>query len=352
MKIAQIMLGKGYGGAERAFVDTCLALSKAGHEVVAITDQGFSEQHRIEGKAGITTAPIPIFARWDPIARFRLYQTLKTQRPDIAHIHLRRAMSITASSVNRLRIPLAVSLHNYGNVAAFRRANCLIALTNGHRNYIVQHSGFTKSSMTPEDVTTIPNFSRFPIIKKTTPKNGALKLLAYGRFVPKKGFDVLIEAMALAIKENKQLHLTLIGDGPERSALTQQITNHDLGPHVTLHDWQSDLIPILDRHDVFVLPSRSEPFGIVLLEAMARGLGIITTRTEGPAEFLNSDCCEFVDINSPQQLAKAVVSFEKNRGQLQSKAETAQRCFEHEFSETVVVAQLVQKYQRCLESNS
>lgn len=346
MKVAQIMLGKGYGGAERAFVDICLALADTGHEVLAIIDRDFSAQAQLKRRNNITIAAIPIYARWDPIARYRVKNILQTDRPEIAHVHLRRAMAVAGSSIKKCKIPLIASLHNYGNVTAYSDADGLIALTEGHRKYITQHPGFLQSAMQSNAVTTIPNFSRFPLSGKVIRETDPLKFLAYGRFVPKKGFDVLIEAIALAKKANPNIRLTLIGDGPEKAALMKKIHASQLHDQITVKGWQQNLIPTLDQHDVFVLPSRSEPFGIVLLEAMARGLGIISTRTEGPAEFLDEKCCDFVEIDSADGLAMSINQASTARNDLQQKARRAQHRFKVSFSQAAVIEQLEKKYQR------
>ncbi|MGV6817281.1 MAG: glycosyltransferase [Thiotrichales bacterium] len=349
MRIAQVMLGKGYGGAERAFVDTCLALDEAGHEVLAIIDEQFEAQEQLNNGCKITIAPIRILARWDPLARRQLNKILKVWQPEIAHVHLRRAMAVAGPTLKRSNIPFVASLHNYGNLTAYKNADGLIALTEGHRDYILGHAGFIRSHLKENAVTVIPNFSRFPESRKSIPEVEPLKFVAYGRFVPKKGFDLLIKAIALAAEELPSLRLTLIGDGPEKAKLVSLTTEMHLEDMITIDGWQQDLIPILDQHDIFVLPSRSEPFGIVLLEAMARGLGIISTRTEGPHEFLDDSCCEFAASTTAEGLAQAIIQVSGDRHSLKNKALKAQQRYSTNFSQTAVIKLLEQKYAKHLK---
>jgi len=100
------------------------------------------------------------------------------------------------------------------------------------------------------------------------------RILAIGRLVPYKGFDVLIRAM-------KEIdgHLDLIGEGREGENLAALIEQEGLGHKVTMHGWVDDPGPWLDRASVFVMPSvtRAEAFGLVQLEAMAAGLPVVNT---------------------------------------------------------------------------
>lgn len=339
------MLGRGYGGAERAFVDTCLALSEAGHSVLAIVDEKFYGQEFLQGHQNLNVAPIKILARWDPVAKRKIRRILGDFNPDIAHIHLRRALAVSGTVISRLKIPMVASLHNYGNVKAFARADMILALTGGHQSYIESHPGFSKAR---NRVQVVPNFSRFPQAEPAIPEKGALRLLAYGRFVEKKGFDVLLNAFAKAVNKYPELRLTLVGDGPEKVRLSSLAETLALGGSVTFSGWTHDVVALLDAHDVFILPSRSEPFGIVLLEAMARGKGIISTTTEGPGEFLSEQECFFCTPGDVESLAAAMKSAASNRGILLKKAIAAHNLFSQEYQQSRVLEKLVSAYEKTL----
>lgn len=102
-------------------------------------------------------------------------------------------------------------------------------------------------------------------------------ILAVGRLVPYKGFDVLIRAM-------KHVHATLllIGTGPQYDSLAKLIASEHLDQQVFLLGRVDDLRPYFAAASVFVLPSitRAEAFGIVQLEAMAAGLPVINSNID------------------------------------------------------------------------
>ena len=100
-------------------------------------------------------------------------------------------------------------------------------------------------------------------------------VLAVGRLVPYKGFDVLIRSM-------KQVNgkLLLIGSGPQAASLTELIEAEGMSDKIAMLGSVEELDPYLQAASVFVLPSitRAEAFGLVQLEAMASGLPIINTQ--------------------------------------------------------------------------
>ena len=97
-------------------------------------------------------------------------------------------------------------------------------------------------------------------------------LCSMGRLVHQKGFDVLLDDFARVCARRDDMHLTLIGDGPERESLEAQIARLGISGRVTLTGSLQNPFPLLKRMDGFALESRYEGQGIVLWEAKALGL--------------------------------------------------------------------------------
>ena len=104
-------------------------------------------------------------------------------------------------------------------------------------------------------------------------------LVAAGRLCHQKGFDLLIEALALC--EDKRPRLTLLGEGPLRPALEKLARQRGVGDRVRFAGFQKNPYPFFVRADAFVLSSRYEGFPNVVLEALACGTSVIAMPCPG-----------------------------------------------------------------------
>lgn len=116
--------------------------------------------------------------------------------------------------------------------------------------------------------------------------SGPATIVAIGRLSLEKGFGILIEAVAQLRDAGVPMRLRLVGDGPERPALTAMIASHSLDEHVTL---VGELAPAAVREelraaDIFCLPSFSEGLPVSIMEAMAAGVPVVTTWIAGIPE--------------------------------------------------------------------
>ena len=110
-------------------------------------------------------------------------------------------------------------------------------------------------------------------------------VLAVGRLVPQKGFDVLLDAAA--DPRLAKTRFTIAGDGPQRATLQRQAEELGISDRVSFFGIASraQLKELFRDSAAFAMPSRGEPFGIVLLEAMAAGVPAVATAAGGIPEF-------------------------------------------------------------------
>jgi glycosyltransferase involved in cell wall biosynthesis len=114
-------------------------------------------------------------------------------------------------------------------------------------------------------------------------------LFAIGRHVPQKGFDLLIDAFALLVADaDFDADLVLAGDGPESTSLVDQVARSGLSHRVRFvgRTDRATTVELFASAKLFVLPSRHEPFGIVILEAMAAGAPVVASAVGGVPEFV------------------------------------------------------------------
>jgi glycosyltransferase involved in cell wall biosynthesis len=135
-------------------------------------------------------------------------------------------------------------------------------------------------------------------------------VLTVAKLYERKGLDVLLKAIRTLGHSASGYRFIIAGDGPEESRLKSLA--HDLGIHgsvMFLGEVPNQDIPALFQDCEFcVLPSRSEPFGIVLLEAMTFGKAIVATRVGGIPEFISDEVTGLlVPANDSDALADAII---------------------------------------------
>lgn len=126
-------------------------------------------------------------------------------------------------------------------------------------------------------------------------KRDPAHVLAVGRLVEKKGFDVLVDALAVLAERGVEFHASLVGDGDEREALSRQVADAGLADRVRLLGPrpQDEVRALLARSTVFCLPcvvgrdGNRDALPTVLVEALAAGLPCISTPVTGVPEILD-----------------------------------------------------------------
>lgn len=116
------------------------------------------------------------------------------------------------------------------------------------------------------------------------------RLVTYiGRLEPQKGLPWLLTTAADWLQRKSDCDLLLVGQGPERPELEQQVVSADLAHRIHFAGWRADVPEILAASHVLVLPSRWEGMPNVVMQAMASRLPVVATDVEGVRELLGPD---------------------------------------------------------------
>jgi glycosyltransferase involved in cell wall biosynthesis len=136
---------------------------------------------------------------------------------------------------------------------------------------------------------TLPN----PVIDRVTAKRTEKpvrerpSIAAAGRLVEAKGFDLLVKAAAILRREGIDADWTIFGEGPQRDSLVRQARALGLGDRVSFSGHAADLPAAIAAADLFVLSSRREGFGNVVIEAMTAGVPVLAARSSGPEAIID-----------------------------------------------------------------
>lgn len=160
-------------------------------------------------------------------------------------------------------------------------------------------------------VTTIHNPKSFTSIE--TSNLMSKQFLALGRLVYAKGFDILLNAFKIFMKENKDWNLIIVGEGKERKNLEKQIKKNNLESRVYLEHATNNVKKYFLNSSTFLLPSRWEGFGMVVLEALETGVPVIAFDINAMREiFGDSKAKILVEQNNIEEYAKAMLKIAEN----------------------------------------
>lgn len=205
-----------------------------------------------------------------------------------------------------LKGQLRYQMDQYLSAWVYKKSDKVVAVSHGVRADILQRfkveSGKVVTIHNPvlDETQLIPRGSKSGFSKPP-------KIVALGRLTREKGFDVLIEAMC---QVSKPWQLEIWGDGEDKAVLQSQIFARGLQEHIRLCGHSSQPLEILRQADVFVLSSRYEGFGLVLVEALACGCRIVASDClHGPREILeNGRYGLLVDKENAASLAQGISS--------------------------------------------
>lgn len=184
------------------------------------------------------------------------------------------------------------------------------------------------------------------------PEQGMFHFLTVSYFSPKKALDQLISAFSAVVTAYPQARLTLGGDGALRPELEAQAERLGVREHIHFTGLLSrdEVVYEMQNCDCFVLTSRYETFGVVLIEALALGKPVIATRSGGPEDIVNSSNGHLIPVDDASALASAMQSIlaEPNRF---SAAELRQACLER-YGPEPIAQELIGVYQSALRNPS
>lgn len=144
-------------------------------------------------------------------------------------------------------------------------------------------------------------------VKKSSYQNNSKTIVSIGRLTYQKGYDYLIEAWSLVESNYPEWSLHIYGEGEDRKKLEQMIVNHELS-NVSLKGITNNIQNVYDNAAFYVMSSRFEGFGMVLIEAQSRGLPIVSFDCpSGPAEIISGDINGYlVENGSIEMLAERI----------------------------------------------
>lgn len=171
-------------------------------------------------------------------------------------------------------------------------------------------------------------------------------VVSVGSLVENKGHRILIDAMRMLVPVNPTLRLLIVGDGPLRSELEEQVGRFKLSEHIKFTGIVKDIHPVLALADIFVLPTRfREGLSMAVLEALQHGLPVISSLIGGIPEAVEHDCSGLlVPPGDARELKAAIAKLAADGNLRQVMGRTGQKLYEERFTVEKMLSQIESLY--------
>ena len=345
LSVVCAMLSARQGGLEQSLLDYCEALTRQGHRVLAVTHPDWPGAREL-AQMPLEHATCRSFGEWDPLAMLRLRRLFGSVGAAIALTIGRRASALARRALAAMPdLPQVAVTPNY-SLKQLVGVDHVLATTEDLRRALIQ------AGQPAERITVIPNMVRLPPDAEAVPAAPVEEPVigTVGRFVAKKGFLQLIDALALLHERGHRLRVRLAGGGPQHQALRARAAERGLGDHIEFLGWITDKRAFFAGLDVFCVPSLHEPFGIVVLEGFAHGRATIVTDAEGPAQIVRDGVdAIMVPRDDPVALADAIARLLDDPELRHRLGQSALASVRERYELDVVAAQISHTLQRLMD---
>ena len=295
MKIINILLTKANGGLEQVFIDYCIILQDLGHQILSIIDNQAPYSKTLEENNINIIKITNKFGFFDLAAIDNIARIIEEFNADIIFSHAGRSQHLVKMAIKKLTkdknskklFHIAV---NHSNKVKRSIGADMIFSVNKRIFYNTIDAGQPENrSFVIHNAIRIDDADLSPI-KVNLSQKSLIKIGVIGRLEYSKGFDNMIMCLEILTKEwtKNKFMLKIAGAGPEKENLISITKTYDIDEkNIEFCGWIDNKKSFFEDIDIFVLPSRSETFGLVILEAMKYRKPVISTRCDGPLEIIN-----------------------------------------------------------------
>lgn len=283
----------------------------------------------------------------------------REERCDLFHTHGYKGNILLACLPRRLRrLPMIATLHGWTGISGYnklavyqwldarmlRRADAVILVNKAiaqhplfnhvraKQMYVVEN-GIPLLQHQAECFEPDPHISAFC-------KDGFV-IGSIGRLSPEKGYNDLIEALAILRARGLPAKLIIIGEGEHSAHLMREIEQRNLNEYVLLPGYKANAARYLTLFNVFVLSSLSEGLPITLLEAMAQHIPVVATRVGGiPDVLTDKETGMLVSSQQPKALADAIAALQQDCAFAHALSQRAHRTVTNQYTSS----RMAQKY--------
>lgn len=317
MRVLHVDAGREWRGGQNQVRLLTRALSRLPDVAVRLLTNRDGTLARRAAREGVVVLPTRWTIGLDPRAWLTLCRHISSWRPDVVHVHDSHALTLGRAALKLRRygpLPPALIAHRrvdfhvratsgwlrVERIVAVSEAVKQVLIADGvsPRSITVIHDGIDPDEIRANALSHVDIRSRLTLPPHTPLALNAAALVAH------KDQLTLIRAAAAARALRPDLHWAIAGEGEQRHALAAEIARLGLGDRVHLLGYITEIDALIQEADVFVMSSREEGLGSVILNALALGKPVVSTAAGGIPEILAADA--LVPVADAAALARRV----------------------------------------------
>jgi glycosyltransferase involved in cell wall biosynthesis len=368
MRILHINSARSFGGGERHTADLANALCRRGHEVFAAAPGGSPLVQELKRVPAENVFELPLRNALDVQSAIELARRVREREIEIIHAHVARDYLLAALASRRSDAPLILTRHLERPLKSLHKWTLsgvarVIAVSEA-----VERALLAQKIFPTEKVRRIPNgidVERFERrarsfdtqrFRRLSGIQGRLVVGMAGELREHKGQEDFIRAAQRVARDVADVDFLIAGEDHSprkeyRAHLERLVRELELQNRLHFTGWVEDVTAFLPALDLFVSPSRVEPFGLVMVEAMAAGLPVVATATGGALEIVKDGATgTLVPIGDWQALSAAVSSLLANEEERRRMGESGHRRALEYFSLERMVAETEALYREVLDA--
>lgn len=311
VRVVHVTLGLDVGGQEKLLVEMARHADRRRFDphVVSLTTRGVLAGDLEACGCPVTALDAPMGLRPSLVAR--LAWLFRRLRPDVVHTHDDRPNIHAAPAARLAGVRRVLHTRHHAGVHLSRRQRQLVRAVSlcDDRFVCISHDSAheaKRQGVARHRLEVLHNGIDTERFGHRGP-DFVGPAVVVARLVPLKGIDVLLRATPAIVANCPDFRLHVAGDGPARGQLEQLAADLGVGTVVRFLGEVRDVPALLAGSRVFVLPSRSEGISLTILEAMASGLPVVTTRVGGnPEVVVDGETGYLIPGDDPSSLADAL----------------------------------------------
>lgn len=317
LKVLHVCSEKSWRGGEQQIAYLIEGLKSKGVSNIILCKQGsafknFCEENRIKFYTSAFKNNLDIKTS------FQLKRICKIENPDIIHTHSSRSHSLALyAEWLGLKIPLIVSRRVVfipKNIWKYdsRKVSLVLCVSDFIQKLLEDKLRNPEKCITVFDGIDLTKFDNRGSVnlRKELGLSSSTRIIANTSAISdEKDYFTFVDTAEIVLRRNKDIVFLIIGDGPSKERIINYVQEKGLTKNVIFTGFRLDIPLIISSFDIFFMPSKMEGFGTSLLDAMAAGVPIVSTKCGGiPEVIIDKKTGLLGQVGNAQELAKHITS--------------------------------------------